>query len=229
MAWQVAIVADQGESQETLHANLYILLGQMPIWAIAAAMRVPAAAQLRGQWDNCWHPEPALTLVTSTGSDDPTGKIVSLIPTIQEHHPRMCTVRLFGVENANALTDGLANLGFDPISGTSWDGIGFAKPLSQIQDVLEIQLNATGWRSQNHFYDSFFEAVGAPGWHGRNLDALDDSISGGRTNKIELPYRIVVRNVDLAGSEAKDVIKDFADLIASLQANGCPVEMQIEQ
>ncbi len=44
------------------------------------------------------------------------------------------------------------------------------------------------------FYDAFFAAVGAPIWHGRNRDALNDSISTGGINEVEIPYRLEVVN-----------------------------------
>jgi RNAse (barnase) inhibitor barstar len=166
--------------------------------------------------------------VTPTVYDDPADEIVELIPIIQEHHPRMSAVRLFGIEFSEGLADGLANLGFNPITGTSWDGIGFAMPLSQIQDVPVIQLNAAGWKSHDDFYDRFFKALGAPDWHGRNFNAINDSIGNGGVNTIEVPYRIVVQNLSAASSETKELIEDFADLIDKLQTNGCPVEMQTE-
>ncbi|MGP8251268.1 MAG: barstar family protein [Terracidiphilus sp.] len=227
MAWQVAVVLDRGESIETLHANLYILLGQMPVWAVASPARVPGAMELREQWDKCWYPEPALTLVRpDTG--DPDAKIVDLIPTIQEHHPRISAVRLFGISASTELAESLLSLGMSPILGASWDGIGFARPLSQIADVPVIRLNAANWISSDDFFSAFFRAVGAPNWHGRNFDALNDSIGDGGINRIEVPYRLVVQNLRAANQETKKLMSDFAALIEHLQTNGCPVELQAE-
>jgi RNAse (barnase) inhibitor barstar len=94
--------------------------------------------------------------------------------------------------------------------------------------VPVIQLDAAKMKSQNDFFDRFFEAVDAPDWHGRNFDALADSIGSGAINKVEVPYRLAVRNLDAADSVIKGLIGDFADLIENLQRNGCPVEMRIE-
>jgi RNAse (barnase) inhibitor barstar len=229
LAWQVAIVLDQGESQETFHANLAILLGQMPVWAIARDERVPGASELRKQWDNCWYPEPGLTVALPCCGDDRIAEVDNLIPTIQEHHYRMAAVRLFGTEASSALTESFANLGFRPISGTTWDGIGFARPLSEIEDVPVILFSASDWKTENDFFDAFFSAVGAPDWHGRNFSALNDSIGAGRINKLEVPYRMVVQNLNTATTEVRKFMTDFADLIRGLQANGCPVAIQIEQ
>jgi hypothetical protein len=42
--------------------------------------------------------------------------------------------------------------------------------------MRELILNGVGWATRDEVYDAFFRAVGAPEWHGRNLDALADSI-----------------------------------------------------
>lgn len=228
MAWQVAVVFDEGQNEETLHANLFILLGQMPVWAIASSQRVPNAAELHATWDNCWHPEPALTLVKPTTAQKPIDGIPDLLGTIQEHHPRLCALRLFGIERSTQQEKEFAALGFYPVSGTSWDGLGFAKPLNRIGDVAEIEMNAAGWKSEADFYEAFFPAVGAPEWHGKNLDALNDSIGSGAINRIEVPYRLILKNTDQAGTEAAIFIRKLAKLIARLQANGCPVELRLE-
>lgn len=40
------------------------------------------------------------------------------------------------------------------------------------------------WNTAEDFYDAFLEAVGAPSWHGHNLDALYDSIGGDDINTV---------------------------------------------
>ena len=46
--------------------------------------------------------------------------------------------------------------------------------------MTELVLNGADWTTKDDVYDAFFCAVGAPEWHGRNLDALADSIRGAR-------------------------------------------------
>jgi RNAse (barnase) inhibitor barstar len=91
----------------------------------------------------------------------------------------------------------------------------------------EITLDAAGWQSGDDVYSAFLHAVGAPSWHGRNLDALRDSIGAGQINVIEVPYRLVFRNYGAAGESARKMIDLFADVIRGLIAEGCPVELQI--
>jgi len=94
--------------------------------------------------------------------------------------------------------------------------------------MREIVLDASNWRSKDDVYDSFFHAVGAPEWHGRNLDALRDSIAAGQVNRIEVPYRLVVKKTERLGSGAETTLDDFVKLIHELSAEGCPVEIRVE-
>jgi RNAse (barnase) inhibitor barstar len=87
------------------------------------------------------------------------------------------------------------------------------------------------WRKldeQTNVYDGFFCAVGAPTWHGRNLDALTDGISGGSINQVEVPYRVIIKNYDKIAALAKQMADSFVDLIRELEGKGCPVEVRVE-
>jgi RNAse (barnase) inhibitor barstar len=94
--------------------------------------------------------------------------------------------------------------------------------------VKELVLNAEDWNTKNDFYDAFFTAVGAPPWHGRNFDALNDSIATGRINAVEVPYRIVIRNYDRIGTGAVQIVRDFVQLILEISDRGCPVQIRTE-
>jgi RNAse (barnase) inhibitor barstar len=89
-------------------------------------------------------------------------------------------------------------------------------------------MDGATWNSKDDVYDAFFGVVGAPPWHGRNFDALNDSIGTGSINDIEVPYRLIVRNFDLVGAGAKEMAGDFVDLIRELAARGIPVEVVVQ-
>ena len=94
--------------------------------------------------------------------------------------------------------------------------------------MRELVLDGSSWRKEDDVYDAFFAAVGAPSWHGRNFNALIDSIATGSINAIEVPYRIVIRNFDLISGEARQMAIDFADLLRGLRvARECPVEIEL--
>jgi RNAse (barnase) inhibitor barstar len=69
--------------------------------------------------------------------------------------------------------------------------------------------------------------VGAPSWHGRNFDALNDSIATGSINEVEVPYALVITNYDMIGPNARKMADDFINLIHELAARGCPVEIRV--
>jgi RNAse (barnase) inhibitor barstar len=94
--------------------------------------------------------------------------------------------------------------------------------------MRELVLNGADWTTKDDVYDSFFRAVGAPGWHGRNLDALADSISSGSINQIEVPYRLVIKSYDRIGLHTKPMTDSFINLVHGLAADGCPVEIRVE-
>jgi RNAse (barnase) inhibitor barstar len=82
--------------------------------------------------------------------------------------------------------------------------------------------------TKDDVYNAFFHAVGAPEWHGRNLDALADSISGGSINQVEVPYRLVIKSYDGIGPDAKAMTDRFINLVHELATEGCPVEIRVE-
>jgi RNAse (barnase) inhibitor barstar len=94
--------------------------------------------------------------------------------------------------------------------------------------MRELNLNSRGWKSKDDVYDAFFKAVGAPEWHGRNFDALNDSIATGSINEIEVPYQIVIQNYLPINDEVRGFVNAFAELIHEIAARGCPVEIRIE-
>lgn len=89
-------------------------------------------------------------------------------------------------------------------------------------------MDATNWASPDDVYDSFFGAVGAPTWHGRNFNALRDSIAGGKINRIELPYLIRIKNASSVKPAAKLMLRDFVELIKELRDSGCAVDIVLE-
>jgi hypothetical protein len=222
MSWQVALILDG----ETDPGNW---IGQMPVWAVATLARRDSAAKLREDWESLWEPEHALTLLNSTVDDNPAESLLDLVPTLEEHHPSMMCVRIFGITDSEPVRLAMASLGYRPISENTGSSIGFARPISEMPDVSELILDAKGWQTADDVFDSFFCAVGAPSWHGRNFNALNDSIATGNINKTGVPYRLVIHNARGMGKNAAVLAGQLDDLIRELQGRGCPVEMRIEQ
>ena len=94
--------------------------------------------------------------------------------------------------------------------------------------MKEIVLSGAGWIDHDSFYDAFFEAVGAPSWHGRNLDALNDSIGAGDINKVEVPYTIKITGINSMTTDARAFVDRFSTLIGDLKEEGVPVNLSLE-
>jgi len=94
--------------------------------------------------------------------------------------------------------------------------------------MKELVLNGSEWRTKDDVYDAFFAAVGAPEWHGRNLDALNDSIGGGDINRIEVPYRVAITNYGKISGDAVQMTERLVELLRDLAARGIAVEVRIE-
>ena len=95
--------------------------------------------------------------------------------------------------------------------------------------MRELILDGLTWEKGDDVYDAFFRAVGAPEWHGRNFNALIDSIEKGDINAIEVPYRLIIKHRDSVGVGAEQMVTDFVDLIREIAASGCPVEIVVEK
>jgi RNAse (barnase) inhibitor barstar len=222
MAWQIAVAVDE-------NINVGALLGWLPVWAWSTSQRKASADELRKLWGSCWDPEPALTLINTPIGNNPVEALIAEIPNIELHHYHMTAVRVFGIPDSPALRQGFDQFGYKFVNASDDHGILFSKPMSNLKEITELDLDATGWKVSDDVYDAFYKAVGAPSWHGRNFDALRDSIGTGAINKIEIPYRIIVRNLRAASQEVVDFLNVFASLIAEMNADGCPVEMRIER
>ena len=71
-----------------------------------------------------------------------------------------------------------------------------------------IELDARSWKNSDDFYDALLPEVGAPNWHGRNLNALEDSIFIGDINAIEPPFEILITGTEELSSVMKQFLVD---------------------
>jgi len=55
----------------------------------------------------------------------------------------------------------------------------------------QITLDASGWRDRADGFGAILAALGAPDWHGANLDALLDSLRGG-VNGVGPPFALTL-------------------------------------
>ncbi len=94
--------------------------------------------------------------------------------------------------------------------------------------MVDLQLDGANWQRPDDFYDALFARLGAPEWHGRNFNALRDSIGVGDVNRIEPPYRFVITGRPKMAPETQSVVTAFCDLIRELREKGLSVDVQCD-
>ena len=95
--------------------------------------------------------------------------------------------------------------------------------------MRELVMDAALWATTDDMFLSFFKAVSAPTWHGKNFNAIRDSIGGGDINEIEVPYRLVLLNYASVKAGVKPEVDHFIEVIDKLAAEGVPVEICIDR
>jgi hypothetical protein len=225
MAWQIAVVVDPSYEVSALDA----LTGQMPVWAVSTPVREQAAAQIRRDSESLWEPEPSFTLFQSSSPSDPDTTSLDILDPVQSKHPQVSALQLIGVTGTNSLRDALGRLGYLPASGKFYPGLRMRKPLAKVPGVRNLFLNAANWKTSDDVYESFFLAVGAPPWNGKNFNALRDSIVTGNVNKIAVPYRLIVQHYEELNEDVRPFADQFLNLIREFEAEGCPVTVQYEE
>ena len=91
-------------------------------------------------------------------------------------------------------------------------------------DLTIIELDASGWHSRLDFYDALLGGLGAPDWHGRNIQALIDSMIVGAINAVEAPFRIVITGLRSAQGEAVEQLTAAMEALAEEGASCSVVE-----
>jgi hypothetical protein len=93
--------------------------------------------------------------------------------------------------------------------------------------VEEIELDGQGWTAVDDFYSSYLAAVGAPEWHGHNLDALWDSLTGAGINERNLPFRFRIGGTALMCGDVFEIVGRFQTLVCEAERDGHPVHIEL--
>jgi hypothetical protein len=70
-----------------------------------------------------------------------------------------------------------------------------------------IELDSTSWKTVHQFYEAILSAIGAPEKHGRNANALVDSMIWGGMNDLAAPYRIRISGAHPLPREVREHIQ----------------------
>jgi RNAse (barnase) inhibitor barstar len=82
-----------------------------------------------------------------------------------------------------------------------------------------VQLDASAWQTAEDVYAALLAALGAPSWHGHNLDALNDSLTGD-LNAVSAPLWVEVSGLGVAAAEARATADRIGELFAELATEG---------
>jgi RNAse (barnase) inhibitor barstar len=75
-----------------------------------------------------------------------------------------------------------------------------------------IRLHESCCRSPDAFWNALLAALKVPAWHGRNLDALWDSLTGGHVSTLQPPFAIEVVCQGQPPAEVQKLITDVHTL-----------------
>ena len=84
--------------------------------------------------------------------------------------------------------------------------------------MKQIIIDASNWANRHDFYACVLVALGAPDWHGGNLDALYDSIVTDQINAVAAPYVVRIINSANLTADLSSLVADFLQLFDEARA-----------
>jgi hypothetical protein len=113
-----------------------------------------------------------------------------------------------------------------PLAGV-WDvGLRTFAP-REIIHVMEIVLDGYDWRTELDFIEAVIAGVEGPQWHGRNYNALYDSLVVGSINGVDGPYDFVIKPPTQAIPEVTEAISYFLQRVSDWRAEGANISARI--
>lgn len=84
-----------------------------------------------------------------------------------------------------------------------------------MNNINEYVLDCRSMTDVESFYDGLFQILGSPPWHGKNINALADSIIYGGINDLEPPFIIKITNIPKANHNLYSEIEYISNIINS--------------
>jgi hypothetical protein len=75
-----------------------------------------------------------------------------------------------------------------------------------------IRLRASDWKAPDDFYSALLPELGAPSWHGRNLDAFAESLAALDINAVRPPFVVEVSGSAALPPEMRAFLAKVADV-----------------
>lgn len=93
---------------------------------------------------------------------------------------------------------------------------------------MEIILDGRDWQTELDLIEAVIAGVDGPLWHGRNYNALRDSLVVGSVNGINPPYNFVIKHPTNLTPELAEAISYFVARIDEWQAEGEQVSVRTD-
>jgi RNAse (barnase) inhibitor barstar len=108
----------------------------------------------------------------------------------------------------------------DVLGDWGWCGVGPDPPWL-------LTIDADGWSAPSDFYETVLPKLRAPQWHGRNLDALWDSIARSGTNDLQPPFAMRIFNTERLSPEMTAFMEKVETLFRDASEAGVPVALHV--
>lgn len=94
---------------------------------------------------------------------------------------------------------------------------------------MKILLDWREIKTFDDFFESFLPQVKAPSWHGKNMNALRDSIIVGDINGVEPPFSVININLSELQENAREVYEAVTEVFDEATKEGRVVSICNEQ
>ena len=101
---------------------------------------------------------------------------------------------------------------FEPIVTTIWT--------REVHQMKTNVIDISGCQTAADVFDRILEALDAPGWHGRNLDALWDSITSD-INGVLPPYTLTITGRELVPEAVALLLSDIQTVFEDARKDRC--------
>lgn len=93
--------------------------------------------------------------------------------------------------------------------------------------MREVIVDTGAWTSTDDCYRGLLTALEAPHWHGRNSDALRDSLITGDINGVEPPFRIMLAGDRKLSREVAAWVRYLLEVVAEARAEDRDIELDV--
>jgi len=90
-----------------------------------------------------------------------------------------------------------------------------------------LTVDAQSWASSTDFYEAVLPKLHAPEWHGRNLDALWDSIAHGGINGLAPPFALRIFNTEHFSAQMAAFMQKVEAIFRDAAEAGIPVALHV--